>query len=207
MKVALYIGSSKDQHKVSCEAQERQLRDHADKNGDEVVEIFSDVGLSSINDVRPKFNQMIEESQLAKRRFDKICCLDISRFGRDSYSTLGALHKLREECGVKVDFMHMPVTETKSSNVLMESSFMGFSNYHSLVSKEKGVEGMKQNIYDGYRAGGIAPFGYQLEHSDHGRNKKGDTVKKSKFIVMRQRRFSESIWRDEPGMRAGNRYF
>lgn len=182
MKVALYIRSSKDQHKVSCEAQERQLREYASRNGDDIVEIFSDVGLSSINDVRPKFNQMIEESQSATRRFEKICCLDLSRFGRDSYSTLGALHKLREECGVIVDFMHMPITQTKSSNVLMENSFLGFSNYHSLVSKEKGVEGMKQNVYGGYRAGGIAPFGYKLEHHAQGKNKKGETVIKSKLI-------------------------
>ena len=182
MKVALYIRSSKDQHKVSHETQERQLREYAYRNGDDVIEIFSDVGLSSTNDVRPKFNQMIEEAQSGSRRFEKICCLDLSRFGRDSYSTIRALHKLREECGLIVDFMHMPVTETKSSNVLMESSFMGFSNYHSLVSKEKGVEGMKQNVYGGYRAGGIAPFGYQLEHYDHGKNKKGETVKKSKLI-------------------------
>ena len=183
MKVALYIRSSKDQHNVSCEAQERQLRDYVNRNGDEISKIYTDIGLSSTNDVRPGFNRMIENAQSDNRQFDKICCLDLSRFGRDSYSTMGALHKLREEYGVIVDFMHMPVTETKSSNVLMESSFMGFSNYHSLVSKEKGVEGMKQNVYAGYRAGGIAPFGYQLQHSDYGKNRRGDTVKKSKLAI------------------------
>ena len=150
------------------------------------MDIFSDIGLSSTNDIRPEFNLMIENAQVRTRRFDKICCIDLSRFGRDSYSTMGALHKLREEYGVIVDFMHMPVTETKSSKVLMESAFMGFSNHHSLVSKEKGVEGMIQNVYDGFRAGGIAPFGYKLEHSDYGKNKKGDTVTKSKLVVCQE---------------------
>ena len=58
-QVAIYVRSSKDLHDVSCEAQERQIREAILKNGDVVYRGFEDKALSSTRDVRPAFDEMI----------------------------------------------------------------------------------------------------------------------------------------------------
>jgi Resolvase, N terminal domain len=57
-QVAIYVRSSKNLHNVSCEAQERQIREAILKNGDVVYRVFEDKALSSTRDVRPAFDEI-----------------------------------------------------------------------------------------------------------------------------------------------------
>lgn len=54
---------------------------------------------------------------------------------------------------------------------------------HSFMSKEKGLAGMAENVRQGYRAGGRAPFGYQLEYIPTGAVRDGEAVTKSRLIL------------------------
>lgn len=53
---------------------------------------------------------------------------------------------------------------------------------HSFMSREKGLAGMAENVRQGFRAGGRAPFGYQLEYISTGTIREGEPVKKSKLL-------------------------
>ena len=181
-KVAIYVRSSKDLHNVSCEAQERQIKEVAKANSVQVFKVFSDKAKSSTRDIRPAFEEMISLATSKEPPFDAIYCLDTSRFGRDEINTKVIIHKLRKKHGIDVVFVNMPHTGTPIDDML-ESIMSAFDQFHSQQSKVKGVASMKENIRNGYRAGGRAPHGYQLEYIELGVKRKGGSVKKSKLSI------------------------
>jgi site-specific DNA recombinase len=52
---------------------------------------------------------------------------------------------------------------------------------HSMLSREKGLAGMAENVRRGHRAGGRAPIGYRLERQATGAMRDGAAVTKSKL--------------------------
>ncbi len=179
-KVAIYVRSSKDLHNVSCKAQERQLKEVIKANGEQVFQVFTDKAKSSTRDIRPAFEEMISLATSKKQQFDAIYCLDTSRFGRDELHTKVIIHKLRKSHGIEVVFINMPHTGTPMDD-MMESILCAFDQFHSQVSKIKGVASMKENARNGFRAGGIAPHGYKLEKIDLGVKRHGKADEKSKL--------------------------
>lgn len=180
MKVAIYVRSSQDLNNVSCDSQEEQIRKEVENVGDTVYCVFRDQALSSTRDVRPAFDEMIAVAMSKDRDFDKICCLDTSRFGRDHYESRMLIHQLRQKYGVQVSFVNMPETGTFMDEA-MESIMSVFDYLHSQQSKAKGVASMKQNVRQGYRAGGRAPYGYRNVSFSVGRHRKGNEVMKTKL--------------------------
>ena len=181
MKVAIYVRSSQDKHDVSCDAQENQIREIVKRNDEELYNVFTDKALSSTRDVRPAFDEMIVlATNKQEKPFKKIYCLDTSRFGRDHYESQMLLHQLRQKHGVQVVFVNMPKSGTYMDTV-MESIMSAFDYLHSQQSKVKGVASMKQNVRHGYRAGGIAPYGYQLKKFELDAMRKGSQVTKTKL--------------------------
>jgi site-specific DNA recombinase len=176
--VAIYVRSSQDLHNVSCEAQAEQIREVVKKNGEEIYRVFSDKALSSTRDVRPEFDEMIALATSKSPQFNKIYCLDTSRFGRDQHQTQVLLWQLRKKHGIEVIFINMPHTGTYLDPVF-ETIMSAFDQLHSQQSKVKGVASMKQNIMNGFRAGGRAPFGYRLKKVELGKHRSGKTITKT----------------------------
>ena len=162
-KIAVYVRSSKDLHDVSCKAQERQIKGLIKDKGDQVFRVFTDEAKSSTRDIRPAFEEMISLATSKEPPFDAIYCLDTSRFGREEVQTKFIIHKLRKRHGIEVNFVNMPNTGSPVDDV-MESIMSAFDQFHSQQSKIKGVASMKENARNGFRAGGRAPYGYQLEY-------------------------------------------
>ena len=180
-KVAIYVRSSKDLHDVSCDAQESQLKKIVSDRGDVVNRVFRDKALSSTRDVRPEFDEMISLAISKQSPFKKIYCLDTSRFGRDHYESQMILYELRRKHGIDVVFANMPNTGTYLDPAF-EAIFQAFDYIHSQQSKAKGVASMKQNIRNGYRAGGQAPYGYKLEKIELGKHRNGEMITKTKLV-------------------------
>ena len=57
----------------------------------------------------------------------------------------------------------------------------GFDQLHSQQSKVKGVASMKQNVLNGYRAGGRPPHGYRLKEFELGKHRHGNRLVKTKL--------------------------
>ena len=178
--VAIYVRSSKDLHNVSCDAQEEQIREVVKKNGERVYRVFKDQALSSTRDVRPDFDEMLGQAMSKAKPFTKIYCLDTSRFGRDQHETQAFLWTLRQKHGVEVVFINMPNTGTYLDPVF-ETIMSAFDQLHSQQSKVKGVASQKQNVRNGYRAGGSAPYGYVLVKEELGKHRSGHTITKSRL--------------------------
>ena len=62
---------------------------------------------------------------------------------------------------------------------VFETIMSAFDELHSQQSKVKGVASMKQNVRDGYRAGGRAPYGYRLKKVETDTHRDGHKVEKS----------------------------
>ena len=180
LKVAIYVRSSKDLHNVSCEAQEKQIKKVVEENKEAVYRVFRDQALSSTRDVRPEFDEMISLAMSKNSPFNKIYCLDTSRFGRDQHETQVLLYELRRKHGIDVIFVNMPNTGTYLDPAF-EAIMSAFDYIHSQQSKAKGLASMKQNVINGYRAGGRAPYGYRLIKFDQGKHRSGNTIYKSKL--------------------------
>ena len=123
-KVAIYVRSSKDLHDVSCEAQESQLSELVKRNGESIYRVFRDKALSSTRDVRPEFDEMISMAMSKNPPFNKIYCLDTSRFGRDELDAKLMLHELRRKHGIEVVFANMPTTGTFLSPIFFLREFL-----------------------------------------------------------------------------------
>ncbi|WP_353740116.1 recombinase family protein [Desulfobacter postgatei] len=178
--IAIYVRSSKDRHDVSCEAQRAELQEYAISKGYNQIHIFEDKALSSTRDIRPQFDDMVGQATSANPPFKTILCKDTSRFGRDSTEKNVLLWQLRKKHGIEVVFKDMPHTGSFMDEAF-EQIMSAMDYIHSQQSKVKGVASMKQNVRNGYRAGGQAPFGYQLENITIGQHRNGDTITKTKL--------------------------
>ena len=94
---AIYVRVSTD--KQTVENQVRELRQIAERRGWEVVEQYSDAGISGSKgrDDRPGLDQMLKDAQ--RRRFDVVMAWAIDRLGRSLIDLLGTIQAL-EACGV-----------------------------------------------------------------------------------------------------------
>jgi len=179
--VAIYVRSSKDRNDVSCKAQKQELVAYAKQQEYMHIYIFEDKALSSTRDERPQFDKMIAIATSSKSRFFTILCKDTSRFGRDSTEMRVLLYQLRNKHGINVIFKDMPHTDSYMDEAF-EQIMSAMDYIHSQQSKAKGVASMKQNIRQGYRAGGRAPYGYKLEETVITKHRNGDDITKTRLV-------------------------
>lgn len=177
---AIYVRSSKDRHDVSLDAQRRELMALAQAKGLTIVETFQDAVESGKDDQRPGFQALLRTLKSAERRWTHLLALDTSRIARNQYLA-HALHFECEKRGIKVLYAKVPETNTVM-DVVIRAVMQSFDELHSLMSREKGLGGMAENVRQGWRAGGKAPRGYRLEHIATGAVRDGAAVTKSRLV-------------------------
>ncbi len=178
---ALYLRSSKDRHDVSLDAQRRELIALAKARNLTIVETFQDAVESGKDDQRPGFQTLLRRMKDKDRSWTFLLALDTSRIARNQYLA-HALHFECEKRGIKVLYAKVPETNTVM-DVVIRAVMQSFDELHSLMSKEKGLGGMAENVRQGWRAGGRAPLGYRLEHIATGAMRDGAAVTKSRLVL------------------------
>lgn len=177
-KAALYLRSSKDRAEVSLDAQREELTSLASKNGLEIVASFEDAVLSGSTDERPGFQDLLDA--IRSRQFDHLLVYDTSRIARN----ILLAQVFKRECErykVRILYASTPVELDPITAVLFNAVYEAFDQMHSMMSKKKGLAGMRQNITRGWRAGGRAPLGYVLAHEPTGAMRDGRPVMKSRL--------------------------
>jgi DNA invertase Pin-like site-specific DNA recombinase len=145
-----------------------------------IVEEFSDMVLSGKDDQRPGFQALLRQIKDKDRRWNHLLALDTSRIARNQYLA-HALHYECEKRGIKILYAKVPETNTVM-DVVIRAVMQSFDELHSLMSREKGIAGMAENVRQGWRAGGRAPTGYRLEHIATGALREGEAVTKSRLV-------------------------
>jgi DNA invertase Pin-like site-specific DNA recombinase len=180
-KCVLYTRSSKDGHDISPATQRAELRAYAERKGYKIVGDFSDAAVSA-NDDPPQLARMLQELNNRKRGWDVILAIESSRLARD-VDLAGVINYQIRKAGCRVEYSKHPTTENPAMDMMRDSMMRGFDAYWSLISKQKGLAGMKFNVENGHRAGGRAPFGYHLEHTPTGAVRQGRAVMKSRLVL------------------------
>ena len=175
----LYLRSSKDRSDVSIDVQRRELTSLASHRGLVVVGEFTDVVESGSDANRPGLTKLAAAMRQRPRTWSSVLLLDTSRLARKPIIAV-LFERDAERNGVRVIYKSIP-DDDPITGQLIKSVFRALDEYHSLISKAKGLAGMAENVRQGFRAGGRAPRGYRLVAVRTGAVRDGSEVLKSKL--------------------------
>lgn len=178
---ALYLRSSKDRSDVSIDTQRRALHELAVARGLVVVDEFADAVESGKDEDRPAFQRLMLALKNTARGWDHVLVLDTSRVARRRLIAM----MFEADCqkrGVRILYKSLPESDP-ATDMVLRSVLQAFDEYHSLISRAKGLAGMAENVRQGWRAGGRAPRGYRLDYTATGAVRDGAPVLKSRLVV------------------------
>jgi DNA invertase Pin-like site-specific DNA recombinase len=179
VRAILYLRSSKDKHDVSIDMQRRELTELARARGAVIVGEFAD-SVESANDLeRPGFKALTHALKSRDREWSEILVTDTARLARNTYLAEWFRHEAAKR-GVKIIFSKLPEVNPQM-DVMMRNMSQTYDQLHSMMCKEKGLAGMAENVRQGWRAGGRAPYGYVLVQHETGAVRDGKPVMKSKL--------------------------
>lgn len=179
-KAVLYLRSSKDRHDVSIDAQRRDLTALAAARNLAIVAEFADVVESGKDEARPGFQQLYQALSARDRDWHTIILLDTSRLARRIEIAIAFEEREAKPRGVQLLYKSLPDIDPIWKNFL-KRQMQVMDELHSLLSRQKGLAGMRENVHKGFRAGGRAPLGYRLKHEPTGALRDGQPVLKSKL--------------------------
>jgi site-specific DNA recombinase len=180
-QAVLYLRSSKDRADVSIDAQRRALHQLAVARGLVVVDEFADAVESGKDEDRPAFQRLLAALKAPTRPWQHVLVLDTSRVARRRLIAM----LFESDCakrGIKLVYKSLPESDP-ATDMVLRSVLQAFDEYHSLISRAKGLAGMAENVRQGWRAGGRAPRGYRLDYHATGAVRDGAPVMKSKLVL------------------------
>jgi DNA invertase Pin-like site-specific DNA recombinase len=150
MRAALYLRvSTADQDTAR---QERELREVADRKGYQVVEVYTDHGISGAKgrDKRPAFNKLHKDA--VRHRFDIVMAWSVDRIGRSMPDLVTFLHHLHS---LKIDlFLHQQALDTTTPAGKAMFQMMGvFAEFERSMIAERVRSGMKLAKLKGTKSG------------------------------------------------------
>jgi site-specific DNA recombinase len=185
LRAVLYLRSSKDRHDVAIEVQRRELTELARTRGYAIAGEFADVVESGKDDDRPGLQALLGELYKRERSWTVVLALDTARIARRAAAAYWFEDRECRPRGVSVVYKNLPEMED-AERAIVKAVFHGVDEWHSLVSKRKGLAGMRENVRAGKRAGGRAPIGFRLEHQPTGAVRDGMAVVKSHLVATEQ---------------------
>jgi DNA invertase Pin-like site-specific DNA recombinase len=149
-RAALYVRVSTDGQTV--ENQVRELRQIAERRGWEIVEAYSDAGISGSKgrDQRPGLDRMLNDA--SRRKFDLIATWAIDRLGRSLVDLLHTVQTL-EACGVDLFIEQQNLDTTTPAGKLMFSVCGAFSEFERSMIRQRVKLGLKRAIANGKQLG------------------------------------------------------
>ncbi len=171
--VAYYRHSAQDRQENSVAIQQEQVRHWAQENGVKIVHEFADRGKSGLTaEGRDGFNDMMENWVKARRDFDFVLCLDVSRWGRFQDIDLSATYSAEcKQHGKQVIYTTLgkPKPNDQLYQVYVQFERFRAAQYSKELS-DKVFRGCVHIAKQGYWAGGKPPYALQRLLLDENRN-------------------------------------
>src|SRR5215510_10887393 len=138
-RAAIYVRVSTDHQTV--ENQTRELRQVAERRGWEVVEVYSDAGISGAKDrkQRPGLDRMLNDA--GRRKFDVVMAWAIDRVGRSLIDLLGTIQHL-EACGVDLYLEQQHLDTTTPAGKLLFQITGAFAEFERSMIKQRIYAGL-----------------------------------------------------------------
>jgi DNA invertase Pin-like site-specific DNA recombinase len=149
-RAAIYVRVSTD--KQTVENQVRELRQIAERRGWEVVEQYSDAGISGSKgrDERPGLDAMLKDAQ--RRRFDIVMAWAIDRLGRSLIDLLGTIEAL-QACGCDLYLDQQSIDTTTPAGRLMFQVTGAFAEFERSMIRQRINAGLKRAVEAGKTLG------------------------------------------------------
>jgi DNA invertase Pin-like site-specific DNA recombinase len=149
-RAALYVRVSTDHQTV--ENQTRELRQVAERRGWEVVEVYSDAGISGAKgrDKRPGLDRMLNDA--SRRRFDVVMAWAIDRLGRSLIDLLGTIQQL-EAVGVDLYLDQQAIDTTTPMGKLVFQVTGAFGEFERSMIRQRVKAGLKRAVAQGAQLG------------------------------------------------------
>lgn len=179
-EAALYLRSSKDRTDISPATQRHALELLATSRSLHIAQSYEDAVESGSTEDRPAFSQLLRDIKDARRGWVYLLVYDTSRIARRRYIAQALKHECKKR-GITILYATRPADVDPISEIVLDSMLEAMDEVHSLMSRQKGLAGMAENVRQGWRAGGRAPHGYQLKVFPTGAVREGRAVTKSKL--------------------------
>jgi DNA invertase Pin-like site-specific DNA recombinase len=166
-RAAIYVRVStvrQAERDLSLPDQIAQCRAYCERQGWEVVEIFSEPGASALDDDRPVFQEMIFKAPRADRPFNFAVVHSLSRFSRDALHSELYVRKLRK-AGVELVSVTQAVTPDASGEMFRKLLNV-FDEHQSRENAKHVHRAMCENARQGFWNGSRAPFGYAVQTAE-----------------------------------------
>ena len=149
-RAAIYVRVSTD--KQTVENQVQVLRQIAERRGWEVVEQYSDAGISGSKgrDGRPGLDAMLKDAQ--RRKFDVVMAWSIDRLGRSLIDLLGTIQAL-ESCSVDLYLDQQAIDTTTPAGRLMFQVTGAFAEFERSMIRQRVHAGLKRAVEAGKTLG------------------------------------------------------
>ena len=179
LRSILIARSSKDRNDVSCESQIFEMKEEAIRKQEIVVDTYKFPKVRHFEILEdPTFQEILAEVKSKNRTWSKIWFYDTSRISRSPVNAY-QIKALLSKCGVELSFLKTPTTGEEAFDNLIHGLMVIIDQFQSQYAKAGSIRGQKQNIREGYRAGGSAPYGYRLKRHIKGIDKFGNETYKS----------------------------
>lgn len=165
---------------MSLDAQRRALAELAQAKNLPIIGEYADAVESGKDDQRPSYQRLLRDLAARGRAWNVILAFDTSRIARRTYIAQALQNEARKR-GVSILYVKVPETDPINT-VILQNVFQAMDEVHSLMSREKGLAGMAENVRRGFRAGGRAPIGYKFEVVATAAVRNGEAVSKSRLV-------------------------
>jgi DNA invertase Pin-like site-specific DNA recombinase len=149
-RAAIYVRVSTDHQTV--ENQLRELRLVAERRGWQVVEVYTDAGISGAKDrkQRPGLDRMLNDA--GRRKFDIIMAWAIDRLGRSLIDLLGTSQHL-EACGVDLYLDQQNIDTTTPMGKLVFQVTGAFGEFERSMIRQRINAGLRRAVAQGKQLG------------------------------------------------------
>src|SRR5215471_7698024 len=149
-RAAIYVRVSTD--KQTVENQVAALRQIAERRGWEIVQQYSDAGISGARgrENRPGLDQMLKDA--SRRRFDVVMAWAIDRLGRSLIDLLGTIQTL-EACGADLYLDQQSIDTTTPAGKLMFQVTGAFAEFERSMIRQRVNAGLKRAVEQGKQLG------------------------------------------------------
>lgn len=149
-RVALYARVSTSNGQQDPEMQLRELREHAERRGWQIAEVYTDAGVSGSKDSRPALNRLMVDAK--QRRFDAVLVWKLDRFGRSLRHLVNALAEL-EALGVAFVSLRDNLDLATPSGRLMFQIIGAMAEFERSLIQERVKAGLRNAKAKGKRLG------------------------------------------------------
>ena len=176
-RVAIYARVSTEEQaedEVPIAAQIKECREYAEGRSWQVVEVFTDEGISGRTDARPEFQRMIGMAKLKPAPFDTIVVWKGNRLSRRVEHRLTYKSLLRKQ-GINIVSVKEPEMDGPLA-ALVEVVLAGVDEFMCEQIAEDTLRGLKEVARQGYSTGGRPPKGYRNVKKVVGLKKNGQPI-------------------------------